>query len=55
MITQRWSEVLFLHWPVEPRALQAHVPLELDLFDGRAWLGVVPFRMSRNRLLGVPL
>jgi hypothetical protein len=55
MITQRWSEVLFLHWPVEPAALQPHVPLPLDLLDGRAWLGVVPFRMSRNRLFGVPL
>ncbi len=55
MITQRWSEVAFLHWPVEPRVLQPHVPLELDLFDGRAWLGVVPFRMSRNRLFGFPI
>jgi uncharacterized protein YqjF (DUF2071 family) len=55
MITQRWGEVLFLHWPVEPRALQPLVPLDLDLFDGRAWLGVVAFEMTRNRLFGVPL
>ena len=55
MITQRWDDVLFLHWQVEPTALQPLVPLALDLFDGRAWLGVVAFRMSRNRLHGVPL
>jgi uncharacterized protein YqjF (DUF2071 family) len=55
MITQRWSDVLFLHWPMEPAALQPHVPMALDLLDGRAWLGVVPFRMSANRLFGVPI
>jgi hypothetical protein len=55
MITQRWRDVLFLHWPVEPRVLQPFVPLELDLFEGRAWLGVVPFRMTHNRLHGLPM
>ena len=55
MITQNWRDVLFLHWPVEPEALKPFVPLELDLFDGRAWLGVVAFEMTRNRLLGIPL
>ena len=55
MITQRWGEVLFLHWAVEPSVLQPHVPLELELFDGRAWLGVVAFEMTRNRLFGLPL
>ncbi len=55
MITQRWGEVLFLHWPVEPKALRPLVPFELDLFEGRAWLGVVAFEMTRTRLLGLPL
>jgi uncharacterized protein YqjF (DUF2071 family) len=55
MIAQRWSEVLFLHWPVDPAALQPHVPMEVELFDGRAWLGVVAFRMSRNRVFGFPV
>jgi len=53
---QRWHDLLFMHWPVEPRALAALVPapLELQTFDGRAWLGIVPFRMSDVRLRGLP-
>jgi uncharacterized protein YqjF (DUF2071 family) len=46
-----WSELLFAHWAVPAAELRARVPrgLELDLFDGRAWLGVVPFRMAGVR------
>jgi uncharacterized protein YqjF (DUF2071 family) len=55
MITQRWGEVLFLHWPVEPAALKPLVPFELDLHEGRAWLSVVAFEMTHSRLFGVPL
>lgn len=51
-----WSELCFLHWPVAPAPLQRRLPpgLELDLFDGSAWLGVVPFRMSGVHLRGWP-
>lgn len=44
-----WHDLLFAHWPVERAALRALVPegLELDLHEGTAWLGVVPFRMTR--------
>jgi hypothetical protein len=46
-----WHDLLFLHWPVEPDALRPHIPdrLAIDTFDGSAWLGVVPFRMSGVR------
>lgn len=45
--TQRWGELLFLHWSVPVDAMRAVVPseLELDLYDERAWVGVVPFLM----------
>jgi uncharacterized protein len=45
---QRWHDLLFMHWPVEAGLLRAQLPggLELDTFEGRAWLAVVPFRMS---------
>jgi uncharacterized protein YqjF (DUF2071 family) len=50
-----WHDLLFAHWPVEAAALRPLIPgpLEIDEFDGRAWVGVVPFRMSgiRHRLL----
>jgi uncharacterized protein YqjF (DUF2071 family) len=55
-MTQTWHELLFAHWPVDPVALRAKVPrhFELDLFDGVAWLAVVPFRMANVGLRGVP-
>jgi len=44
-----WHDLLFAHAPVPLAALRALVPagLEIDTFDGAAWLGVVPFRMTR--------
>ncbi len=47
----RWHDLLFMHWPVPEDALRPLIPpaLELDTFDGSAWLGVVPFRMESVR------
>ena len=44
---QRWRNLLFLHWEVPVDALQALVPpaLRIDTFEGRAYVGVVPFTM----------
>ncbi|MBV8062350.1 MAG: DUF2071 domain-containing protein [Nevskia sp.] len=52
--TQTWSRLLFAHWPVAPDQLRPLVPavLELDTFDGQAWLGVVPFEVSAFTLRG---
>jgi uncharacterized protein len=51
-----WHELLFIHHRVDARALRPLVPagLEIDTFDGSAWLAVVPFRMSRIRPRGLP-
>ena len=48
VMTQTWNDLLFAHWPVDAAALRARVPasFELDLFDGQAWLGIVPFHMT---------
>jgi len=56
VMRQRWSDLLFLHWPVAPDSIQSRLPagLHVDLFDGRAWLGVVPFAMERVRPVGLP-
>ena len=55
-MSMTWSQLLFLHWPVDAAALRRAVPepLELDLFDGQAWLGIVPFLMSRVRPRCIP-
>ena len=50
-MAMRWHDLLFLHWPVSPEMIRPLIPLglELDTFDGSAWIGVVPFRMTRVR------
>jgi uncharacterized protein len=51
---QSWEDLLFAHWRVAPEQLAELLPerLELDTFDGSAWLGVTPFRMSGLRARG---
>lgn len=48
VMTQTWNDLLFAHWPVDAQALREKLPapFELDLFDGQAWLGIVPFHMT---------
>lgn len=55
-LSMRWEDLLFMHWPVEAAGLRRIIPagLELDLFDGQAWLGVVPFRMVDTHLRAWP-
>jgi uncharacterized protein YqjF (DUF2071 family) len=56
VMAQNWHDLLFAHWRVEEAALRRHIPakLEVDTYEGQAWLGVVPFRMSGVRLRGTP-
>ncbi|HKQ61744.1 MAG TPA: DUF2071 domain-containing protein [Candidatus Polarisedimenticolaceae bacterium] len=56
VMTQTWHDLLFAHWPIEPTILVSKLPrgLELDLYDGGAWLGVVPFRMTNVAPRAVP-
>jgi uncharacterized protein YqjF (DUF2071 family) len=53
---QNWEDLLFLHWAVEPELLRTLVPLplELDTFDGKAWIGITPFRVTGLRLSALP-
>ena len=50
-MAQRWNDLLFAHWPVKAETMQALLPagLEVDTFEGWAWVGVVPFWMDRVR------
>jgi hypothetical protein len=56
VMTQTWHNLLFAHWPVDAAALRAKLPagFQLDLFDGQAWLGVVPFYMTNVAPRAVP-
>ena len=48
LMTQSWHNLLFAHWPVDAELLRRRVPpgLPLDLYEGQAWIGVIPFRMT---------
>lgn len=45
---QSWRELLFAHWPVPAEALRPLVPsaLVLEEFEGSAWIGLTPFRLT---------
>lgn len=53
---QRWDDVLFLHWAVDPAALRPLVDrrLALDLRDGAAWISLTPFTLRGGRLRLLP-
>ena len=53
---QRWRELLFLHWEVPTESIQRLLPegLEVDTFEGRAFVGLVPFTMRGVRPARLP-
>lgn len=53
---QRWQNLLFVHWSLPAELVRPLVPepLQLDLHDGRAWVGVVPFEMVGIRPSWLP-
>jgi len=55
-MTQSWNDLLFAHWPLRIAEIEALLPegLEADVFQGSAWIGVVPFWMDKIQLRGLP-
>jgi uncharacterized protein YqjF (DUF2071 family) len=55
-MTQRWNDLLFAHWPVPALSIAPLLPegLQVDTFQGSAWLGVVPIWLDRIKLRGLP-
>ena len=56
VMVQRWHDLLFAHWRCPVTSLRPLIPepLEIDSYDGSAWVGVVPFYMSGVRLRLAP-
>jgi uncharacterized protein YqjF (DUF2071 family) len=52
---QSWDQVTLCHWPIDPAVLRPKVPaeLEIDTFDGQAFLGLIPMFMGEIRLRDV--
>jgi uncharacterized protein YqjF (DUF2071 family) len=55
IMVQVWRDLLFAHWKLSAATIRPLVPkqLELDTFDGYAWVSITPFHMS-VRLRGLP-
>jgi uncharacterized protein YqjF (DUF2071 family) len=56
IMTQTWNDLLFAHWPMPIAQVRERVPpeIELDVYDGRAWVGIVPFYMTNVAPRGTP-
>jgi uncharacterized protein YqjF (DUF2071 family) len=55
-MSQTWENLLFLHWPIDPGVIRPLIPapLEIDTFEGNAWIGITPFAMTALRLNSFP-
>jgi uncharacterized protein YqjF (DUF2071 family) len=58
IMLHRWDQLTFLHWSFDPPAVQRLLPawLEVETFEDRAWVGLVPFfmRVTTPADRGVP-
>ena len=59
MTTQHWRDLTFVHWALEPAVVERFMPpgVRPDVFEGRTYVRLVPFRMvgvSLGRGPGIP-
>jgi uncharacterized protein YqjF (DUF2071 family) len=56
VFTQRWMQLTFVHWAVDPAVVAPLLPrgVRPDEFEGRSYVGLVPFSMERIGLFGAP-
>jgi hypothetical protein len=49
--SQEWRNLTFMHWKIDPIRLAPYIPegLELDIYEGKAYVGVIPFEMKKVR------
>lgn len=47
LFDQRWTDLAFLHWPVDPELVAPFMPagIEPDVVDGVTYVGLIPFHM----------
>ena len=56
VMLQGWHDLASIHWPFDPEVVERILPpgLTVDVCDGRAWVGLIPFHMHRIRVPGLP-
>jgi uncharacterized protein YqjF (DUF2071 family) len=54
--SQRWSDLTFLHWRVDPGVVAPLLPPGVvpDEYDGGTWVGLIPFLLDRATIAGSP-
>jgi hypothetical protein len=45
-----WSDVVFVHFEIDPAVFQPLIPFPLELRDGQAWVSLVAFTLRRMRI-----
>ena len=53
---QKWRNLLFTSWPFAPDSIQRRLPpdVEVDTYDGKAWLSLLPLQMEDLHLRWLP-
>ena len=56
VMKQQWRDLAYIHWEYEPEEVQALLPagIEVDTFDGKAWVGLIPFSMRNISFPFIP-
>ena len=56
LLGQRWADLAFLHWPLDPALVAPLLPAGTvpDTFDGVTYVGLIGFRMEGVGFLGGP-
>lgn len=56
IMTQQWNHLLFMHQPFPEDMIKALLPegLELDTYEGRAWISIIPFKVTGMRMRYMP-
>src|SRR5688572_14180894 len=51
IMKQKWRNLLFLHWAIEPHLVQSTLPkgLTVDIFKDKAYIGISPFWLEDVR------
>ncbi|MGH3326827.1 MAG: YqjF family protein [Streptomycetales bacterium] len=56
VLTQRWRDLAFLHWPLDPGVVRPLLPpgVEPDTLDGTTYVGLIGFLTAGTGVLGAP-
>ena len=53
----RWENLIMANYTIDPEILKPYIPngVELDLFEGKAFVSLVGFLFRKSRIFGIPI